>query len=85
MAVGRVKRRRAAPDAVEAVDDVVRDAVALLLAEHQVARQLGVLRIVGDQVAQQQGGALDVAAGLLKQVEHPGVGTGAQQRHPTRP
>ena len=57
----------------EAVDHVVRDPVALLLAEKDLARQLGVLREVTDQVAQQSGRAAHVAAGLLQQLEQPRV------------
>ena len=56
----------AVPAAVEAMDDVVGDAVALLLAEQQVAGELGALGAVGQQVAQQQRRALDVAARLLE-------------------
>ena len=43
------------------------DPVALLLAQEDVAVQAGLLREVGQQVAQQQRRALDVAPGLLKQ------------------
>src|SRR6185312_12790800 len=68
--------------AVEPVDDVVRDPVALLLTEQQVAGQVGPLRVLGEEVAQQQGGLLHVAAGLLEQVEDPGVSR-SEQRHPS--
>jgi hypothetical protein len=54
---------------VEAVDDVVRDAIALLLAEQDVARQFLRLREVAQHLVEQVGGAQDVAAGLLEQVE----------------
>ena len=39
----------------------------------RIAGQLGALGVVGEQVAQQQARPLDVAAGLLDQVEQPGV------------
>src|SRR4051812_30197924 len=54
---------------VEAADDVVRDPVALLLADQDVARERGGLRIAAQQLVQQVGGPLDVAGGLLEQVE----------------
>ncbi len=45
------------------------DAVALVLAEQEVAREVGALGIIREQIAQQQGGALDVASALLEQLE----------------
>ncbi len=61
--------RAAAAALGEPVQDVVDDPVALLLAEQDVAGEPGLLRIVGEQVAQQQRRALDVAAGLLEERE----------------
>ena len=64
VAVGDVEGRpgwAGSTSPVQPVDDVVGDAVALLLAEHQLARQVGVLRVVGEQVAQQQARPLHVA------------------------
>ena len=46
----------------EPVVDVVDDPVALLLAQEDVAGQAGLLGIVREEVAQQQGGALHVPA-----------------------
>ena len=54
---------------VEALDDVVRDPVALLLADQDVARQVLALGIVAQHLVEQVGGAHDVAAGLLEEVE----------------
>ena len=68
VAVGEVERRADLAGA-EPVDDVVRDPVALVLADHEVVRELGALGVVVDDVAQQHRRALDVAAGLLEQVE----------------
>ena len=82
VAVAGVERRPHAAAAGEPVDDVVRDAVAVLLADLQVAGQVGVLRVVDDQVAEQQAGLLDVAPGLLDQLHQHGVGGPAQQTHP---
>jgi hypothetical protein len=81
--VGRIHRRLAGAGwvrPIQAVDDVVGDAVALLLAEQQVAGQVGALGVLGEQVAQQQRRALDVAPGLLDEVEDAGVGR-AEQAH----
>ena len=78
--------RAAAVAALEAVDDVVGDAVALVLAQDEVAREVGALGVVDEQVAQQQRGALDVATALLEQHEDLVVRADAAQREPsTRP
>ena len=72
--VGRVERRAApVPVARQAVQDVVGDAVALLLAEQDVAGERGLLGVVREQVAEQQRAALDVARGLLEEPEQLGV------------
>jgi Arc/MetJ-type ribon-helix-helix transcriptional regulator len=55
------------------VDDVVRDAVPLLLAQEEIAREIRTLRVVGHQIAQQQRRALDVPSGLLEELEDLGV------------
>ena len=55
------------PAAAHAMDDVVRDAVALLLAGRELAGELGVLRELGQQLAQRHAGALDVASRVLEQ------------------
>ena len=73
--------RAAAAALGEAVQDVVDDPVALLLAEHDVAREAGLLGIVRQQVAQQQRRALDVAARLLEQGQQLRVGPGPAQQH----
>jgi hypothetical protein len=67
---------------VQAVDDFVGDAVAVVLAIYEVAGELGALGIVHHEVAQQHGRTAPVAARLLEQLEHVGgpVG-GVQQRH----
>jgi hypothetical protein len=82
VAVDRVERGALAVAALQAVDDVVRDAVALVLAEQQIPRQIGPFGIIDEQVAQQERGALDVASALLEQVEYLGIRAGSmQQRH----
>ena len=66
--------RRTAPAAAgwrEPVDDVVGDPVALLLADQDVAGQLGVLGVLGQEVAEQEAVALDVAPRLLEQLQQP--------------
>jgi hypothetical protein len=79
--VGRERARAASGAAVQAVDDVVGDAVALLLAEQQVARELVALGPRGQQVAQEQRRSLDVAARFLEQVEGHGVRCPPQKPH----
>src|SRR2546421_165645 len=54
---------------VEALDDVVGDPVALLLADQDVPRQVGALRVVAEHLVQEVGRAHDVARRLLEQVE----------------
>src|SRR5918999_1043060 len=54
---------------VEPLDDVVRDPVAVLLADQDVARELAAVGVVAQHLLEQPGGAQDVAAGLLEQVE----------------
>ena len=68
---------RPAVAALETVDDVVGDAVALVLAEDELAREVGALGVVDEQVAQQERGPLDVAPALLEELEHLVVGAGA--------
>jgi hypothetical protein len=52
---------------VQPIDDVVGDAVALLLAEKHIARQLGPFRVLSDHLAQQGAGALSIAPRLLEE------------------
>src|SRR4051812_682096 len=54
---------------VEAADDVVCDPVALLLADKDVAREVGVLGVAAQHLVEQVGCAQDVARRLLEQVE----------------
>ena len=61
---------------VEALDDVVRDPVALLLADQDVARELAVLGELAQHLVEQLRGAQDVAAGLLEEVEELAVASG---------
>jgi hypothetical protein len=63
------------------VDQVVRDPVALLLAEPEILRERRPLGVVGQQVAQQQRRALDVASRLLEQREQRLVERPTQQHH----
>src|SRR3954447_12959047 len=64
LAVDRRDERR-----VQLVVDVVGDPVALLLADHDVARQVGALREVGEHLVEEVGAMDDVPGGLLEQVE----------------
>src|SRR2546422_81517 len=66
---------------VEPVDDVVGDPIALLLAEEQVAGELGALGEVGEHVAQQQARPLHVAARLLEKLEEDLVDSAFEERH----
>src|SRR4051794_18743549 len=54
---------------VQPLDDVVRDAVALLLADDDVARQLALVGPAVEHPLQELGGADDVGARLLEEVE----------------
>ena len=54
---------------VEALDDVVRDPVALLLADDDVAREFAVVWPLLDHPFEEARRAHDVRAGLLEQVE----------------
>ena len=83
--VGRVERGPPLPVAGQPVQDVVGDAVALLLAEQDLARQRGLLGVVREQVAQQQRNALDVARGLLEQGQQLRVWLRLRRPHPGRP
>ena len=59
------------------------DPVALVLAQHEVAREVGALGVVHEQVAQQQRSALDVASRSLPEVRRPRRLAGpVQQGHP---
>ena len=72
---------RAAACSASAVEDVVRDPVALVLARDDLAADAVGLGVVGEQVAQQQRRALHVAPGLLEELEQRGsVGACAASR-----
>ena len=75
--VGGVELRALAPLRRQPVQDVVDDAVALLLAQQDLARELRLLGVVAQQVTQQQAGALHVAARLLEKAEQLRIGPGA--------
>src|SRR3954454_23049367 len=64
LAVDRRDERR-----VQLVVDVVGDPVALLLADHDVAREVGAVGEVGEHLVEQVRAARDVARRLLEQVE----------------
>ena len=51
------------------VMDVVRDPVALLLADHDLAGEVGAVGPVGQHLVEQVGAAHDVGRRLLEQVE----------------
>jgi hypothetical protein len=78
-----VDRRPAAarPPAVQSVDDVVRDPVALVLAAHELVRRLRALGMLGEQLAQQPARALDVAPGLHPEVVEHAVPGAAEKGH----
>jgi hypothetical protein len=65
------------------VDQVVCDPVALLLAEPEILGKRRPLGVVGQQVAQQQRGALNVASGLFEEAEQGLVDRPTQQHHGT--
>ena len=81
VSVRGAERRSHAAAAGQPVDDVVRDAIAFLLAGLEIAGEGRALRIVDEQVAQQQARALHVAAGLLDERHHCGVGGTPEQAH----
>src|SRR5829696_1161069 len=64
LAVDRRHERR-----VQALDDVVRDAVALLLADHNVTAELAVVGPLVEHALEQLRRTDDVGAGFLEQVE----------------
>ena len=68
LAVDRRDERRVQP-----LVDVVRDPVALLLADHDVAREVGPVGIVGEHLIQEVGAAHDVGRGLLEEIEEDAV------------
>ena len=69
---------------VEALDDVVGDPVAVLLADQDVAGQVVALGEVQQHLLEQARGAQDVAAGLLEQVEELAVARGETLGQPHR-
>jgi len=77
--VGIVEREPARPALAEPVDDVVRDAIAGLLAEEHVAREVRALGVFVEQVTQEHARPLDVASRILEQVEERRVRPGSQQ------
>jgi hypothetical protein len=86
MAVGDPERDLPLRTRVQPVDDVVGDPVALLLADQDVPRELGVVGVLGQEVAQQPRGPLDVAPRLLQQLEEAAVvGARPPQGHRLRP
>ena len=84
VAVAQVHGPAAAAAAVEAVDDVVGDAVSLLLAEQDLPGEAGPLRVVRDQLAQQPGGAGGVSTRLLVEREQLVVHPSAKEAHSTQ-
>jgi hypothetical protein len=62
----------------------VRDPVAVLLADQDVARELAALGEVLQHLLEQARGVQDVAAGLLEQVEELPVTGGEDAREPHR-
>jgi DNA-binding winged helix-turn-helix (wHTH) protein len=84
MAIAGVEWRAHAPAAADAMDDVVGDAVALPLAGSQVFGQRGVLGECGQELAQQQGGALYVASRVFDKGGQGRIDARAQPAHPGR-
>ncbi len=67
---------------VQAPDDVVRDPVPVLLADQDVARQVGpAVGVRAQHLIEQISGAEDVAASFLEQVEELAVAGGKRQAH----
>ena len=80
----RTARAPAAPPPMP-VDDVVSDAIALALARGEVLGERGVLGKRGQQLAQQQRRALDVAPGVLEQGRQGRVDRSSEHAHPRTP
>src|SRR5262249_15600840 len=51
-----------------------------LLAQQDLACERSLLRVIAQQIAQEQGGTLDIAPGLLEQAQELRVGPGAAQK-----
>jgi hypothetical protein len=68
LAVDRRDERRVQP-----LVDVMGDAVALLLADHDVARQVGAVGVVREHLVEQVGAADDVGGRFLEEVEEHAV------------
>ena len=68
LAVDRRDERRVQP-----LVDVVRDPVALLLADDDVAREVGPVGVVGEHLIQEVGAADDVGRRLLEEIEEDAV------------
>jgi hypothetical protein len=69
---------------VEVLVDVVGDPVAFLLADDDVASEVGAIGVVGEHLVEQIGAADDVGRGLLEEVEEDPILTGedlGQARH----
>ncbi len=84
VAVARVEGRAHAAAPGEPVDDVVRDAIAFLLADLQVLRQRVALGVLLEQIVQQQPAALHVAAGLLHEPHEGAVDGPREEAHQPR-
>ena len=83
LAVDRRDERRVQP-----LVDVVGDPVALLLADHDVAREVRPVGIVGEHLVEEVGAAHDVRRRLLEEVEEHAVLAGedlGQAGHVGRP
>jgi hypothetical protein len=81
MDVGRVEVAVAAAALGEPAEDLVGDAVALVLAVEHLAGELRPIGVLGEQVPQQARGVPDVAAGLLEQREELGLLLRPRRRH----
>src|SRR3954452_9031041 len=80
-ALERVHRLARPAAVVQALDDVVGDAVARVLAVDQIGRELAVIGPVGEQVAKEDRRPLHRSPRLLEELEHTDVAGRVQQGH----
>jgi hypothetical protein len=71
---GRVERGPALGTLRDAVQDVVRDPVALVLARDDLSAHPVGVRVVGEQLAQQLARPRDVAPGCREELQRAGIG-----------
>ena len=81
VSLGGIEWRARAMSVGQAMDHVMGNSIALVLALADVLGKRGALGVVGEQVAQQQRGADDIATRFGDQLEQRFIRRPAQQRH----